>query len=71
MGAHLDIQFVVPKGEILMASYWDGGECHHIITTKPTREFYYLYKVSGNKLAKVGKASTPVELEDKYMKGVV
>lgn len=61
--------FNVPKGEILMTTYWNDGVCHHVITTKGTREYYYLYKNDGGKLAKIAKAQSPVELEQKYLNG--
>lgn len=52
-----------------MASYWVRGECRYIITAKAARDVYYLYSIVDSKPKKVGKASTPVDLEERYMKG--
>lgn len=60
---------VAPKGEVLWTSFWVRGECRYIITSKPARDVYYLYSYSSGKLKKVAKGSSPVELEEKHLKG--
>lgn len=67
MSAVIALDFTVPKGEILMTSYWNDGVCHHVITAKSTRDMYYLYELKGGKQTKIGRAVTPVELEAKYL----
>ena len=50
----------VPKTEVLWATYSDsGGKPKFAITSKPDRNLYYLYELSGGKASKVGKAKTP------------
>lgn len=44
----------------------DKGETYYI-TSKETRDFYFLYKMEGDKAVKVGKAKSPLELEEKYI----
>ena len=57
-----------PKGERIWTCYYSREkELLFIVTSKETsREFYYLYEVSGDKLNKLGKARNPRELEDKF-----
>jgi hypothetical protein len=57
-----------PKGETVWVSYRTSkGETTHILTSKPARDFYFLYEVlPDGKLNKLGKAKTPTELEKKY-----
>ena len=57
--------FKCPSGEIIMTRYNDiNGDTKFIVTTKPSREYYYLYKEGSN--SKLGKAKTPTELESKF-----
>ena len=59
----------IPKGEVLWTQYSDGERTTHIITSKADRSIYFLYAVSPDKaLKKLGKAKTPVELEEKYLR---
>lgn len=44
----------------------DKNEVQYIITSKLSREVYYLYKVSDGNYEKLGKASSPRDLEEKY-----
>lgn len=57
-----------PKGEVVWVSYYDaGGALRYILTSKPTREYYYMYEVGdGNSLTKLGKSKSPPELEEKF-----
>ena len=61
----LELPFKVPKGEFLWTRYTKNDKINHIITTKTyfNREYYYLYRVNGKTLEKLGRAKTPVELE--------
>lgn len=58
-----------PKGETVWVSYRTSkGETTHILTSKPARDFYFLYEVlPDGKLNKLGKAKTPTELERKFL----
>lgn len=56
-----------PSGEVLWVSYVKNGTTVFIITSKPQREYYFLYEVcDDNTLKKLGKSRTPTELENKY-----
>lgn len=56
-----------PKGEIVWTDYRDQkGNTVYIMTSKPTRDFYFLYELKGNEFVKLGKAVSPLELEKKF-----
>lgn len=57
----------IPKGEKLEVQHTSNGILTHITTSNLMRDTYYLYKVNGDKLEKVGRGDNPTELE-KYMK---
>lgn len=44
----------------------DKGEIFYI-TSKETRDFYFLYKDENGKAVKLGKAKSPLDLEEKYI----
>ena len=57
-----------PKGETVWVTYINrnhGPVC--ILTSKSTRDYYYLYDVEEDgSLKRLGRARTPTELEKKY-----
>ena len=53
---------LVPNGEIIWETYIVNGKERYIVTSKPVRDYYYIYEVLGGSLKKLGKARTPVEL---------
>ena len=57
-----------PKGETVWVSYQNvNGEPVCILTSKQTRDYYYLYEVlPDGTLNKLGKARLPTELEEKF-----
>lgn len=56
-----------PRGEIVWASYYNAdGALRFLITSKPDRESYFLFKVDDGKLTKLGKSKTPAQLIEKY-----
>lgn len=56
-----------PKGEQVWVSYYNSAhELLFVLTSKPTRDFYYLYEVKDGRLNKLGKAKSPTELEEKF-----
>lgn len=56
-----------PRGEIAWTGYYDReGVLKYLTTSKPTREYYYLYKVENGKLEKLGRSKSPIELEERY-----
>lgn len=57
----------VASGESVWVSYYDkSGNLIGLITSKDIRDYYYYYEASEDGLKKLGKARTPVELEEKY-----
>lgn len=57
-----------PKGEEVWVSYYNEEKVlTHIVTSKPSREQYFLYKLEKDKFVKVGRAKTPSALE-KFLK---
>lgn len=56
-----------PRGEVVWTSYYNSShELLFIVTSKPTRDFYFLYEVVGGAFKKLGKAKSPSELEEKF-----
>ena len=57
-----------PKGERLWMRYYNKkNSLRFFITSKETsRDFYFLYEVSGATVKKLGKARSPRDLEEKY-----
>lgn len=61
------IKFKCPKTEIRWTIYNNTNhEIRFIITSKVSRDIYYLYEVVDNKFQKIGKGKTPYELEEKF-----
>lgn len=57
----------IPKTErIWVKRITEKGETYYI-TSKDTRDYYFLYKMDGDKAVKLGKAKSPLELEQKYI----
>ncbi len=56
-----------PRGEIVWTGYHNrAGDLMFIMTSKESRDYYYLYEVSDGEFKKLGKAKSPPELEEKY-----
>lgn len=56
-----------PRGEIVWVGYHDaGGTLRFFLTSKPTREMYFLYEVNDGTYKKLGKSKSPPELERKH-----
>ena len=57
----------IPKTErIWVKRATSKGEIYYI-TSKENRDFYFLYKEENGKAVKIGKAKSPLELENKYI----
>lgn len=58
----------IPKGETVWVYYTNRqGEIMFAMTSKQTRDYYFLYAVSPDgKCTKLGKAKEPPELEKKF-----
>lgn len=63
-----DMKIKYPKNEKLWVTYFDeNNKPIFIITSKPSRDYYYLYEVlCDGEIKKLGKATTPPELESKF-----
>ena len=58
---------VYPKGERVWVGYYNRqGELLFILTSKETRDYYFLYAVEDGKFKKLGRAKSPPELEIKF-----
>lgn len=56
-----------PKGEIVWVTYRNTSEeIKYIMTSKPIRDTYYLYELVDGEFKKLGKAKTPLKLEEAY-----
>lgn len=56
-----------PKGETVWQTYQNTSEeVKFIITSKPSRDAYFLYELIGDEFKKVGKAKTPTKLVETY-----
>ena len=69
-GADMDIHQLCPSGETLWTTYYKNDEPGYIVTSKiGNREYYFLYPiVNGVRGKRLGKAHSPIELENTYMK---
>ena len=57
-----------PKGETVWVQYVDRNQqTAFILTSKESsRDYYFLYELTGGSLKKLGKARSPTELEEKF-----
>lgn len=57
-----------PPGEIIwVTKINEQQKISHIITSKPSREFYFIYELRGGTFVKLGKAKSPLDLEKKFL----
>jgi len=62
------MEYTYPKGEIVWVSHHDtNGNLKYITTSKPARDYYFLYELRDGKFVKLGKDHNPRVLEDKYI----
>lgn len=56
-----------PKGERVWVGYYNSNhELRFILTSKESRDFYFLYELVEGNFCKLGKARSPTELEEKF-----
>lgn len=56
-----------PKGEhVWVGCYNKDHELKFIITSKESREFYYLYELVDGEFRKLGRSKSPKELEERF-----
>lgn len=62
----------LPKNETLwMTRVTENGEVFFITSKEDDRRMYFLYKVDALRPARIGKARTPAELEERYIDATV
>lgn len=56
-----------PAGEIIKTQYFsESGERMFVLTTKPFSQYFFLYRIEGDRLKKLGRGTNPLELEEQY-----
>lgn len=56
-----------PKGERVWVGYYNSNhELCFILTSKDSRDFYFLYELVEGNFRKLGKARSPTELEEMF-----
>lgn len=56
-----------PKGEIAWVGYYDRSDnLRYIVTSKPSRDYYFLYELKNGEWIKLGKAKEPPALIEKF-----
>lgn len=56
-----------PKGERVWVGYYNTShELKFIVTSKESRDFYFLYELVGGVFRKLGRSRSPKELEEKF-----
>lgn len=59
----------IPKTETIWLTFETAkGEKYYTTAKTHNRDYYYLYKLVDDKAQKLGRAKTPIELEEKYIK---
>ena len=57
-----------PRGEIVWVGHYGADhELKFITTSKPSRDYYYLYEVVNGEFVRLGKERSPPKLEEKYI----
>ena len=67
MGLSSRSDLVYPKGERVWVGYYTKD--HNLIfimTSKESRDFYYLYELVDGSFKKLGRAKSPQELEERF-----
>lgn len=60
-------ELIYPRGEIGWTEYFDkNGNIVCLTTSKPARDFYFLYELKDREFVRLGKAVSPLELEKKF-----
>lgn len=50
------MEYNYPKGEIVWVGHYDkAGNLRYIITSKPARDYYFIYELKDGKFVKLGK----------------
>lgn len=57
----------IPKSEIVWMEIIGYDNNTYYITSKPTRELYFIYKMIDDKAQKLGQSKSPISLERKYI----
>lgn len=53
------------KDEVVWEQYYNAdGELRYVVTSKKSRDNYFLYEVEGDRLKKIGRNKSPASFED-------
>lgn len=58
----------IPSNEKIWFQRTTTNGKHYCITSKASRDIYYIYEVIDGKATKLGKGATPPVLEEKFIK---
>ena len=53
----------IPSNETIWVTLTDNLGDEYVITSKVTRDMYYIYRIEKDKAVKLGKNENPLELE--------
>lgn len=60
-------ELTYPKGERIWVGYYSRDhELLFIMTSKESRDYYFLYELIDGKFKKLGRAKSPKELEERF-----
>lgn len=63
-----DLPVDFPENEKVWVQYFAAdGAIYYITSDKHNRSTYFIYKVDGNKLVKLGEGADPIALEKRYI----
>ena len=57
----------IPNTEIVWVTIADDLGDEYVITSKVTRDVYYIYRIEKDNIIKLGKGDNPLELEQKFI----
>lgn len=57
----------IPKNEKIWVKRITEKDETFYITSKEARDYYFIYKYENGKATKLGKAKSPLDLEEKYI----
>lgn len=58
----------IPPSEIIWMRRLTADGREYYITSKATKDVYYIYEANNSGVTKLGKGSNPPELEEKFVK---
>ena len=60
-------KFLTPKNETIWVRYYDAkNNLRFMVTSKQSRDNYFLYEINDGKANKIGRAISPKDFENKH-----